>query len=241
MTQRQLDPSTPSKALRTHSRQVSSEAGTEFGTPESSFPTDSPTIAESTRMVGLGVSTPTLSSNGDRGSPRFGQSGDVFGDGQRLDLNNTAGRDAALDEVDQFLHEAGEGSEGRGGSRSASMDLDYSKTRIELNKPGQRPTHSSSSSFALSSGSHTSDPLLEVLDNDDDDEGEDDDEDGMEMFEDGDEEDFDSQAPLVGRRGRKRRRWEGGERRQESKLLEVSRLPRSITAELVSCVCQMIF
>jgi hypothetical protein len=145
-----------------------------------------------------------------------------------VDLNGESTRDAALDEVDQFLHEAERDSEDAG-TRASSMD--YSKTRIELNMPGQRRTESSTSSFAHSSpGSHTSDPLLEVLDNDDD-EDEDEDEE-MELFEDGDgdEDDLDTQEPLVGRRARRRRRWaESGAGRKDSSLLEVSHLVFRIT------------
>ena len=228
-------PTTPSKTLKTHSRQVSSDAGTEFGTPESTFPTDtdSPTPApQSTRpnMVGLGLSTPITSSrgsgSGNESPARFGSEGDVFGDGQKLDVNAANGnsRDAALDEVDQFLNEAARDSLSEDPDTRASS-LDYSKTRIELNMPGgQRRHDSSNSSFDQSLGSHASDPLLQVLNDDDDEEDEDEE---MELFEDGegegDEEDFDTQEPLVRRRGRKRRRWvEGGERKKDSSLLEVS-------------------
>lgn len=243
-------PTTPSKTLRTHSRQVSSEAGTEFGTPESTFPTDtdSPTTApQSTRpsMVGLGLSTSVTSSSGSGSgseSPaRFNSQGDVFGSGQRLNLNGGNGngngneddRDAALDEVDQFLNEAARDSLSEGhDTDTRNSSIDYSKTRIELNMPGgQRRHDSSTSSFNLnqSPGSHTSDPLLQVLDNDDDEEDEDEE---MVLFEDGDgdEEDFDTQEPLVRRRGRKRRRWvEGGERKKDSSLLEVSHRSRRIS------------
>ena len=222
-------PTTPSK-FKTHSRQVSSDGGTEFGTPDSSFPTDtdSPaagTAAESTRplMVGLGLSTPV--SGGSRSnspSAEFIQEEDVFGGGQSLDSKKGGSgtvRDAALDEVDQFLNEAARDSD-EAGTRGSS--LDYSKTRIELNGPGQRRQDSTNSSSAQSPGSHTEDPLLEVLD---DEEEEDEEEEEMELFEDGDgdEEDFDTQEPLVGRRGRKRRRWVGGaERKKDESLLEVS-------------------
>lgn len=204
------DPSTPSKLGRTHSRQISSEAGTEFGTPESSFPTDSPTVADSTRMVGLGLSTPKLEGAGTPNMVEGG--GDVFGNGQRVDLTD---RDHALDEVDRFLNEADEDD-----LETRDSSFDMSKGRIELNMPNPRRAGSSSSSFAQSPGSHASDPLLEVLDND-----EDEDDEGMEMFEDGDEEDLDPEQPLVGHRSgarRGRRRWEGGERRKESGLFEVS-------------------
>lgn len=227
MTTMPDQPSTPSKAARTHSRQISSEAGTEFGTPESTFPTDSPTVGETTRMVGLGLTNGHGQSNGSKEGPSAGEAvgGDVFGNGHRLDLdgneNEDANRDHVLDEVDQFFNEADDdyGPDHDHATRESSFDA--SKTRLELNtRGGPRRTDSSASSFAQSPGSHASDPLLEVLDNDDDDEGEDEE---MEMFEDGDEDDFDPHEPLVGRRGRRgRRRWEGEERRQEATLLEVS-------------------
>lgn len=163
-------------------------------------------------MVGLGLTTPKLDG---LGTPKANETaGDVFGNGHRVDevdLN----RDEALDEVDQFLNEADEAD---GETRESSFD--FSNGRIEIGKPGTRRHHSSTSSFAQSPGSHTSDPLLEVLDNDEDEE----DEEGMEMFEDGDEEDFDTEQPLVGRRSgsrRGRRRWEGGERKKDSSLFEV--------------------
>lgn len=235
-------PATPSKLAlaRTHSRHISSEGGTEFGTPESTFPTDSPTVGESTRMIGLGLSNTDTGRTGE-GSKRGlypaedeDDSADVFGgggsgsNGQTHTLHLSRPRpvveeDNTLDEVDQFLQDQDEDNQ----TRESSFDghtggrgkRTFAKTKFELNKP--RRNDSSTSSLNHSPRSHASDPLLEVLDNDDDEDDE-----GMELFDNDDDEEFDtgSAEPSTGRRGRRsRRRWNEDESRtNEAGLLEVS-------------------
>jgi hypothetical protein len=209
----QNGPATPSR-LHTHSRQIS-EGATEFGTPESNFPPEadnagSPSLGESTRMVGLGISRQgsVVSANG-------ADEGDVFGGSRSKVSSEVAGRDAALDEVDQFLQDEEEGD---------TFDLNHgdrstrSKSKFEFNMPRR---NDSSHSSLRSHRSHASDPLLEVLDNDDDWEDEDEG-DGMEVL-DGDDDDEDYETGGAGRRSRRgRRRWNEDEGNGEAGLLEVS-------------------
>ena len=202
MAQTGTGPATPSR-LQSHSRQVS--GNTEFGTPESNFPPEaesaSPSLGESTRMVGLGIS---------RQGSVSSVNGDVFGGPPSN--KGARERDATLDEVDHFLQDEEEGD---------TFDLDHGdrhsrNSKLDFKKPRR---NDSSHSSLQSHRSHASDPLLEVLDNDDDWEDEDEG-DGMEVF-DGDEEDeFDTAPSRRSRRGR--RRWNEDEGNGEAGLLEVS-------------------
>jgi hypothetical protein len=216
-------PATPSKLghNRGHSRQLSSNGGTEFGTPDSNFPTDSPKLGESTRMVGLGISKSggTSSASIDRNmyTDQDGEdASDVFGHGQVLHINRPSGKgamDNEMDEVDQFLRDE------ENGTRESSLDGRRNSKRPFANHT-LRHNDSGTSSLNQSPRSHASDPLLEVLDND-----EDDDDEGMELFNEDDEEfDTGSGEPGAGRRSRRgRRRYnEDDSRSSEAGLLEVN-------------------
>jgi len=204
----QNGPATPSR-LHSHSRQIS-EGNTEFGTPGSNFPAEvdggSPSQGESTRMVGLGISRQgSVASTG-------GRDGDVFG-GLGRSSPDERGRDAALDEVDQFLQDEEEGDtfDLKHGDRPSRA---FSKSKPEFNMPRR---NDSSHSSLQSHRSHASDPLLEVLDNDDDWEDEEGD---MEILEGDDDEEYEVGAGRRSRRGR--RRWNEDEGNGEAGLLEVS-------------------
>jgi hypothetical protein len=207
----QNGPATPSR-LHTHSRQIS-EGNTEFGTPESNFPPEvdsaSPSLGESTRMVGLGISRQgsVVSGNGSG-------DGDVFG-GLVRSSRDERGRDAALDEVDQFLQDEEEGD---------TFDLKHgdhprpTRGTSKSNSGFSMPRRNDSSHSSLQSHrSHASDPLLEVLDNDDDWEDEEGD---MEIIEGDEDEEYEVGAGRRSRRGR--RRWNEDEGNGEAGLLEVS-------------------
>lgn len=206
MAQNGPGPATPSR-LHSHSRQIS-DGGTEFGTPESSFPPEadnsgSPTIIESTRMVGLGISR--------QGSVVSADGMDMSGGIPRPSSRDGRGRDAALDEVDQFLQDEEEGD---------TFDLNHGRPRSKLDFNMPRRNDSSHSSLQ-SHRSHASDPLLEVLDNDDDWE-EEDEGDGMEILDCEDDEEFETGGSGAGRRSRRgRRRWNEDEGNGEAGLLEV--------------------
>lgn len=228
----QNGPSTPSR-LQAHSRHVSNDGGTEFGTPESNFPGEagaelgSPTLGQSTRMVGLGISRQgsVAGSRSGSGAGTGGldveaeDDGDVFGGfngrGQVSHQQEGRDRDSTLDEVDQFLRDEEDEEE---------FDLKHDSQRsrptnkLDINIP--RRNHSSHSSLQ-STRSHASDPLLEVLDNDDDYE---DGDEGMEFLDGDEDEEFDT-GGLGGRRSRRgRRRWNEEEGNGEAGLLEVSHL-----------------
>jgi len=204
----QNGPATPSR-LHTHSRQIS-EGNTEFGTPESNFPAEadsgSPSLGESTRMVGLGISRQgSVVSNA-------GGNVDVFG-GLGRSSRDERGRDAALDEVDQFLQDEEEGD---------TFDLKHgdrpSRGTSKSNPGFNMPRRNDSSHSSLQSHrSHASDPLLEVLDNDDDWEDEEGD---MEILDGDEDEEYEVGAGRRSRRGR--RRWNEDEGNGEAGLLEVS-------------------
>jgi len=156
-------------------------------------------------MVGLGISR-----QGSVASVNGNGNGDVFG-GLSSKLDGK-GLDATLDEVDRFLQDEEEGDtfDLKHGDRHARS------SKFEFNMPRR---NDSSHSSLQSHRSHASDPLLEVLDNDD--EWEDEDEgDGMEVFDGDEEEEFDVGPSRRSRRGR--RRWNEDEGNGEAGLLEVS-------------------
>jgi hypothetical protein len=198
-------------------------------------------------MVGLGISrqgsvsasgSASTSGQATLGDRRDG--GDVFGGSGSSHLfardeRDRAGRsgDTTLEEVDQFLQDAGEDEDGD--DEGTTFDLKHSDqkrssrstTKLEFNMPRR---NDSSHSSLQSHRSHASDPLLEVLDDDDygddgGDEGE-----GMEIFDNDEDEDEEAGAGIgghgPGRRSRRgRRRWNEDEGNGEAGLLEVSPLP----------------
>jgi hypothetical protein len=226
----QNGPSTPSR-LQAHSRHISADGGTEFGTPESNFAGDaadhSPTLGESTRMVGLGISRQGSVAGSGLGDgagtggleAEVGDDEDVFGGftgrGQVSHQREGKARDSTLDEVDRFLQDEED---------EETLDLKHdmkrsrSETKLDINIP--RRNHSSHSSLQ-SNRSHASDPLLEVLDNDDDYE---DGDEGMEFLDGDEDEEFDTGGPGGRRSRRGRRRWNEDEGNGEAGLLEVSHL-----------------
>jgi hypothetical protein len=159
-------------------------------------------------MVGLGISR-----QGSVVSTTRGGDGDVFGG---LDKNSRDGRsrDAALDEVDQFLQDEEDGDtfDLKHGDRLRSSRT-TSKSKLEFKMPRR---NDSSHSSLQSHRSHASDPLLEVLDNDDDWE---DDEGDMEILDGDEDEDYEAGAGRRSRRGR--RLWNEDEGNGEAGLLEV--------------------
>lgn len=150
-------------------------------------------------MVGLGISRQgsVVSANGGDGV-------DIFGGFP------SRSRDAALDEVDQFLQD----------EEGDTFDLKHGDRPTRFYPTSKIPIRNDSSHSSLQSHrSHASDPLLEVLDNDDDWEDEDEG-DGMEVLDGEDDEEFEVGAGRRSRRGRKR--WNEEEGNGEAGLLEVS-------------------
>jgi hypothetical protein len=94
-----------------------------------------------------------------------------------------------------------------------SIDIDRAIEELDPQSGSSSLSHSSRYSF-------NDESMLEVLDNDDDDEG-------YTSLEDEDASTFDAAEPLVsGRRHRQRRRWDDSENNKERSLLEVSRVVR---------------
>lgn len=219
----------PTTPIKTHSRRVS-EQGTEYGTPQSNIdPSDQLDVPGSpTRLSGH------VEDMDDFEQSRGGSNGHLFsyqsqkyasgsrskGSTGRGSLSSNEGEgDELLDEVDDFLRQQGSSSS----SATRGYDVDPSSSRTDSASTSGRfdvYAQPGPSSSKTDSGRTTPDPVLELLDNDDDDLEEE-----MEMF-DQDEEDeeygTDAGEPLVGRRGRrKRRRWDENENKKESSLWEV--------------------
>lgn len=175
-------------------------------------------------MVGLGISKSGGNSSASIDRSMYNEQrevdeeADVFGGGDVLQINRSsgkAGKDKEMDEVDQFLRDE------ENGTRESSLDGRRSDLKRPFSNHTLRHNDSGTSSLNHSPRSHASDPLLEVLDND-----EDEDDEGMELFDNEDDEEYDTgSGPTgAGRRSRRgRRRWnEDDSRSNEAGLLEVS-------------------